>query len=260
MSQSFGATISRSWPFRVPKLNGDQGVMNNWFGWDTVLEIIGLQTEFLEKTAAYLNKTSPGFDVCGHPRSDGINHLVIGDLESENPAVRDKADWILREELRKIFQMASTIVRQIGDENTVVGIVSDHGTCPKTKWVNVHGIMIREGWTNLSKTKKLDFGILIGPFVAVVFPSGCMDHLKGREKTALSSQGKNMRRCAPRLSSACVNGPTSYWRRCLLDRMADVRTWKASAFGGSREISSRLKERTTLLLRPIKATKSSSTS
>jgi hypothetical protein len=30
--------------------------MNNWFGWDTVLEIIGLQTEFLEKTAAYLNK------------------------------------------------------------------------------------------------------------------------------------------------------------------------------------------------------------
>lgn len=88
---------------------------------------------------------------------DGINHLVIGDLESEDPAVRDKADWILREELRKIFQMASTIVRQIGDENTVVGIVSDHGNLPKTKWVNVHGIMIGEGWTKFVKDEKTGF-------------------------------------------------------------------------------------------------------
>jgi predicted AlkP superfamily phosphohydrolase/phosphomutase len=174
------------------ELNGDQGVINGWFGWDTVLEIIGLQTEFLTKTAAYLNKTQPWdlMSVVIHV-PDGINHLVIGNLESEDPAVRDKADWILREELRKIFQMASTIVRQIGDENTVVGIVSDHGNLPKTKWVNVHSIMIREGWTKFVKDEKTGlWNIDQAHSVAVYGPQGVWINLKGREKDGIIEPGK----------------------------------------------------------------------
>jgi predicted AlkP superfamily phosphohydrolase/phosphomutase len=121
---------------------------------------------------------------------DGINHMEVGKLESPDPAVRAEADQHLRETMRILFQMASAIVQDIGDSNTVACFVSDHGNLPKTQWINVQGILLQAGWTKFVKDQKTGLWNLDPAHsVAVYGNSGVWINVKGREKDGIVAPG-----------------------------------------------------------------------
>jgi predicted AlkP superfamily phosphohydrolase/phosphomutase len=174
------------------ELAPNSGVGDGWYDWDVAYEIMRLQTDFLRKCAGYINKTQ-GWDLMAvviHA-PDGVNHMEIGKLESNDPAMREAADGHLRETLRILFQMASGIVRDIGDANTVVCFVSDHGNLPKTHWVNVQGILMHGGWTKFVKDQETGLWNLDTKHsVAVYGNTGVWINVKGREKDGIVEPGK----------------------------------------------------------------------
>ena len=168
------------------------GLGAGWYDWDVAYEIMRLQTSFLQKCAAYINKTQDWdlMAVVIHA-PDGINHMEIGKLESSDPAVREAADRHLRETIRILFQMASAMVREIGDANTVVCFVSDHGNLPKTHWVNVQGILMHAGWTKFVRDQGTGLWNLDTEHsVAVYGNSGVWINVKGREQGGIVDPGK----------------------------------------------------------------------
>jgi len=80
--KSSSAQDYRTWPgayIEGLELNGDHRRHHGWFGWDTALEIIGLQTSPGKDRSLSRQKRSRGdlMSVVIHV-PDGINHLVIG--------------------------------------------------------------------------------------------------------------------------------------------------------------------------------------
>ena len=77
---------------------------------------------------------------------DCENHYLLRDLESGDPARRDRAESFFRNAVRTIFDLASRVSEKCADENTLVAVVSDHGGVPIYKYINVPGILVRDGW------------------------------------------------------------------------------------------------------------------
>lgn len=125
----------------------DQGLTDGWFGPEVALEIMAIQAKFMEDCAAYLSDTRQ-WDVmflqCHAP--DGINHLLLGELENPDSERGRMADGLLQGTMRILFEMVHAIRIRCADEDTVICVVSDHGNIPVTRYINAHGIMEREGW------------------------------------------------------------------------------------------------------------------
>ncbi|MEW5979324.1 MAG: alkaline phosphatase family protein [Acidobacteriota bacterium] len=174
------------------ELTPDQGLLNGWFGRDMALEIMNIQAQWAEKCAAYLSK-SEDWDLMAvqYHAPDGIAHLILGDLESPDTTKRQAADEFLRDVIRRLFQMVDTIKRQCADENTFLFVVSDHGNLPKTRFINVVGIMMREGWTKFAKEEKSGLWFLDPKnSLAAYGNTGVWINLKGREKEGVVNPGQ----------------------------------------------------------------------
>ncbi|MFC1453366.1 alkaline phosphatase family protein, partial [Verrucomicrobiota bacterium] len=154
---------------------------------DLVLELMRLQADWITRCAAHLHaeETWDAMFIQYHA-PDGISHVYLRDLESEDAAVHAAADTILCETIRLLARMVTDVTAQCADAHTFVAVVSDHGNMPVRHVVNMDGILMREGWTRfLEDEPALD----TRRSVAVFGQSGVWINLKGREKHGCVESG-----------------------------------------------------------------------
>ncbi len=156
------------------------------------MEIMQLQSEFMIDCSKYLNKTEDWDTMwIQYHAPDGLNHAFLRYLESNDEAVRSRADKLFRQMLALLFKMADRIVQNCADENTVVCIVSDHGNLPKTHVILPDIMMQRKGWLKL-KNSETDGRNIIDTKASKACSSqlGVWINLKGREKYGCVNPGK----------------------------------------------------------------------
>ncbi len=113
---------------------------------DMFFEIMQLQADWMVKCSSMLDKKT-AWDTMWlqYHAPDGVNHAFLGDLYSEDEAKRRRADRIFRRMLDLLFKMASKIIGNCADEDTVVCIVSDHGNIPKTHMILTDVMLYNKG-------------------------------------------------------------------------------------------------------------------
>ncbi|MDP6124898.1 MAG: alkaline phosphatase family protein, partial [Candidatus Latescibacteria bacterium] len=178
------------------ELSPDAAFRAGWFGRDKmgqIMDIMELQADWTVKCAQYLADTEEwdAMFVQFHA-PDGINHDILGDMESEDPSIRRRADEWLGETYRVLFKMVDEIRNACADKNTHVCVVSDHGNIPIRKWINLPGILMRQNWLEFAEdtgSKRWS----VDPTKTVCWhaehQSGVWINVAGREKSGLVKRG-----------------------------------------------------------------------
>lgn len=159
---------------------------------DMMLEIMRLQADWTVACAAHLSRSEPWDSMwIQYHAPDGVSHAFLRDLESDDDSVRSRADNLLRETVRGLFQMAGRIVDSCADENTVVCIVSDHGNLPKTHVVLPDIMLNKNGWLVIESFNERGFPVIDRKQSrAVAGAHGVWINLRGREKYGCVEPGE----------------------------------------------------------------------
>jgi len=155
-------------------------------------EIMALQAQWLSDCARHLAATQ-SWDVMflQYHAPDGVSHVFLRDLESDDEAVRSNADSIFRETLRLLFRMAKRIVDDCADDKTVVCIVSDHGNLPKDRVVMPDVMLAQRSWLRIERFNERGHPILdTKTSKACTGAQGVWINLKGREKHGCVEPGE----------------------------------------------------------------------
>ena len=137
------------------ELSPDSCFRSGWFDGaelDGIMDIMEIQARFIGDCAAHLSKTQD-WDAMfiQYHAPDGINHDVLGWTEHPDPEKRREADKLMLATHKILFHMVDRIRNECADENTVVCVVSDHGSMPTTKLINIFRIFEEEGWMKLTQ-------------------------------------------------------------------------------------------------------------
>ena len=140
------------------ELSPDSCFRRGWFDGqelDAVMDIMEIQARFISDCAAHLNETQD-WDAMfiQYHAPDGINHDVLGWTEHPDPKKRQEADELMLATHKILFRMVDRIRKDCADENTVVCVVSDHGSMPTNRLINVTRIFEEEGWLKLHQDRK----------------------------------------------------------------------------------------------------------
>jgi predicted AlkP superfamily phosphohydrolase/phosphomutase len=179
------------------ELSPDSAFRAGWFEGqklDGIMDIMEIQARWTSDCAVHL-ASSQRWDAMfvQYHAPDGINHDVLGWLEDPDPGRRRVADRLMLDTMHIMFRMVDRIRAGCADDNTVTCVVSDHGNIPVDRWINVHGIMEREGWEafehdpragtwSLDPSKTLAWNAGHAPGVWI--------NLKGRESSGTVSPGR----------------------------------------------------------------------
>jgi predicted AlkP superfamily phosphohydrolase/phosphomutase len=153
-----------------------------------------MQADFLTECADFLCHTED-WDVMfvQNHIPDGINHMVLADLESPDRGCREEAETFLLGTVRIISDMIQAIKRRCADDSTLICVVSDHGNVPCPKYVNTNSIMMREGWSLFNQDGETgDWSLDVARSSAVFeqWQSGFWINVRGREKHGFVEWGE----------------------------------------------------------------------
>lgn len=151
---------------------------------DMMLEIMRLQADWMVDCANHLNRTEDWDNMwLQFHAPDGVSHAFLRYLEEDDAVARDRADRMLRETVRILFQMADRVVRACADEDTVVCIVSDHGNLPKTHIVMPDVMLHKNSWLTIKGFDARGFPIAdTKASKAMAGGHGVWLNVRGREK------------------------------------------------------------------------------
>jgi predicted AlkP superfamily phosphohydrolase/phosphomutase len=177
------------------ELSPDGGLINNWFGEDTALEIMELQRDFIRECTRFLCAREPDWDLLliQYHEPDGMNHLMLKDLEDPASEAGRRADAFLCEVMQCLYRMVADIAEICQDGSTYICVVSDHGNIPINYYTNLHGVFMRRGWEVFrADDDGTSWSLDTTASKAAAFPnhSGVWINLEGREKNGCVAPGR----------------------------------------------------------------------
>jgi len=172
------------------ELDGSPFIRNGNFS-EIIFETMKIQAEWIVDCASYLDKREDWDNMwIQFHAPDGINHAVLGDLESDDEKIVTAADDMIRKTLRILFKMAEKIIDLCADENTVFCIVSDHGNLPKKYVVYPDVLLHSKGWLTLKGFENDDAVIDPKSSKACSGTFGIWINKKGRDKYGCVEPGE----------------------------------------------------------------------
>ena len=137
--------------FEHPGMHEDLGYLS-WLedGYTTLIEQAEMQASWIVRLAAYLDERE-GWDalILHYHLPDALNHWLLGLLHPEHPEYTLErariAMKVYREAYRVIDGMIGRLLSLVDLKNTVVVVVSDHGSLPHWKFVNLLPKLLERG-------------------------------------------------------------------------------------------------------------------
>ncbi len=190
------AVIEAAGPYiEALELSPDGGLINNWFGEDTALEIMELQRDFIRESTRWVCTREPDWDLLllQYHEPDGMNHLMLKDLEDPASPAGRRADAFLLQVMQCLYRMVADIACLCRDGSTYICVVSDHGNIPLNYYINLHGVFMRRGWEVFQSNADGSLWSLdtkASPAAAFPGHSGVWINVKGREKYGCVAPGR----------------------------------------------------------------------
>lgn len=158
-----------------------------WFDIDTAVELANMETAFLGDAANYLlnNKKWNLFMMHAHA-IDLMYHGTINSLNDPDPVLREPFEEAELATYQSIDEMCAKIF-SCADDNTIMAIISDHGSNPAGENFNINSVLEQKGLLSRDGKGRVDWSRTkaIGEGSSHIWIN-----MKGRDPHGIVEQGK----------------------------------------------------------------------